>query len=322
MVVTDARVLRSFTSEHGEAQEEIACPLCGSTDAKVHLESKDALYDKPGKYRVMRCKICTLPYVSPRPTLAALGAHYPEDYMCYQAPEAAPKLVRGMSESIARNLTLRRLGRLETVIGRIPERAELADVGCGLNDLLVMIKNERGPVGTGIDFKPSIVKRIQDKLGMPAVQGTLADAKFASGQLDVVTMLEYLEHEPNPGAVLAESRRVLKKGGHVAIEIPHAAGWPARFFGSRWSNLDVPRHLVFFDPQTLGRALSDHGFELVSYQPFTVPFHFGISIVFALGGTGLGRNPLAPLLAAALGTPFLPFLRWLPEFAFAVGRAV
>jgi SAM-dependent methyltransferase len=207
------------------------------------------------------------------------------------------------------------------VIGRVAPDAQIADVGCGLNDLLVMIKNERGPIGTGIDLKESMVTRIHDQLGMPGVLGTLADAHFADGQLDLVTMLEYLEHEPNPGAVLAESRRVLKTGGHVAIEIPHI-GLPARLFKTNWSNLDVPRHLIFFDPQTLARAFADNGFELISYVPFTVPLHFGISLVFMLGGHNLGRNPIAPLLAALLGLPFLPFLRWLPEFAFAVGRAV
>src|SRR6201999_2398211 len=162
-------------------------------------------------------------------------------------------------------LTQRRLARLEKVIGRIPAQAELADVGCGLNDLLVMIKRERGPVGTGIDVKASMIERIEQHLQMPAVHGTLADAGFADSSLDLVTMLEYLEHESNPIAVLAESRRVLKTGGHIAVEIPHPVGLPARMFKSRWSNLDLPRHLVFFDPDTLRRAFADNGFELLSY---------------------------------------------------------
>jgi SAM-dependent methyltransferase len=320
--VGTARVLRCFTSEHGESLEEIACPLCGVDDAEVMLRSRDALYAKPGEYRVVRCRACTLSYVNPRPTFAALAEHYPDDYMCYQAPEAGPPLFRSLSESIARKLTLRRLGRLEQAIGRISPQMQLADVGCGLNDLLVMIKHERGAIGTGIDVKQSMAERIANQLQMPAVHGTLADAHFATGQLDLVTMLEYLEHESNPGAVLAESRRVLKTGGHIGIEIPHAAGLPARMFKSRWSNLDLPRHLVFFDPITLRRAFADNGFEMVCYVPFTVPLHFGISLVFMLGGHGLGRNPLAPLAAALLGLPFLPFLRFLPEFAFAVGRAI
>jgi ubiquinone/menaquinone biosynthesis C-methylase UbiE len=317
-----ARVLRAFTSEWGEPLEEVSCPLCGANDAALALESSDALYGKPGRYRVVRCRACSLEYTNPRPSFDALAAHYPDDYMCYLAPDADPTMFRRVSEAIARNLTRRRLARLEKVIGRIPPELKIADVGCGLNELLATIRRERGPTGTGIDLKASMIERIEKQLHMPAVLGTLADARFADGELDLVTMLEYLEHEPNPCAVLAESRRVLKTGGHIAVEIPHMTGLPARLFKTRWFNLDVPRHLVFFDPTTLRRALADNGFELLSYEPFATPLNIGISVLFSLGGRNLTRNPFAPLLAATLGVPFLPVQRLLPEFAFAVGRAV
>jgi ubiquinone/menaquinone biosynthesis C-methylase UbiE len=317
-----ARVLRTFTAEWGEALEEVTCPLCGADDAELALESSDLLYGKPGVYRLVRCRGCKLEYVNPRPTFEALGAHYPDDYISYQAPEADPTVFRGLSEAISRSMIQKRLARLERVIGRIPPDYKIVDVGCGLNDLLATIKRERGPEGIGVDLKQSMVERIQKQLGMPAVLGTLEQARFPDGQLDLVTMLEYLEHESNPKAVLAESRRVLKKGGYVGIEIPHVLGLPARFFKDRWFNLDLPRHLVFFDPETLRRALADTGFELVSYEPYTIPTYIGISVLFKLGGVRLGRNALAPLLGSALGVPFLPFQRFLPELAFAVGRAV
>jgi len=316
------RVLRTFSSEWGEPLEEVACPLCGVADAALELEGKDILYGAPGRYQVVRCRACTLLYTNPRPTFEALAAHYPDDYMCYLAPDADATMFRSVSEAIARSLTQRRLARREKVIGRIPPELAIADVGCGLNELLRTIKLERGPVGTGVDVKASMVERIQRLLQMPAVHGGLSDAKFADASLDLVLMLEYLEHESDPAAVLAESRRVLKQGGHVAIEIPHITGLPARIFKSRWFNLDVPRHLVFFDPDTLRRACADSGFELISYEPFSTPFNIGISVLFALGGVSHARNPLSPLLALGLGAPLLPLQRLLPEFAFAVARAI
>jgi ubiquinone/menaquinone biosynthesis C-methylase UbiE len=227
-----------------------------------------------------------------------------------------------MAEASARDQAKQRMLRLERMIGPLGPHTQLIDVGCGLNYLLSTIKAERGAVGTGIDMKEQMVARIRDRLGMPAIQGTLHEARLPAAKLDVVTMIEYLEHEPDPPGTLAEARRVLKTGGHVAIEIPHYAGWPARVFKSRWANLDVPRHLVFFEPDTLRSALAKHGFEMLSYQPFTMRFHFGINLLLALGARGIGRNPLAPLLATWLSLPFLPFQRWLPEFALAVARAV
>lgn len=319
---TPARVLRRFTAQWGESLEEVACPLCGADRAELALEGSDLLYGKPGRYRVMRCRECALLYTNPRPTFEALAAHYPDDYMCYLAPDADTTVFRSVYEAISRNLTRRRLARLEKVIGRIPARLDIADVGCGLNELLATIKRERGPVGTGIDVKASMVERIRNEQQMPAVHGTLFDARFADGSLDLVVMLEYLEHEANPCAVLAESRRVLRQGGHIAIEIPHMTGLPARLFKTRWFNLDVPRHLVFFDPETLRRAFAANGFELLSYEPFATPLNIGISVLFALGGQNLARNPVAPLAAATFGVPLLPLQRYMPEFAFAVARAI
>jgi ubiquinone/menaquinone biosynthesis C-methylase UbiE len=317
-----AKVLRRFVSEFGEAQEEVTCPLCGDNDAELALEGSDILYGKPGRYRVVRCRNCSLSFVNPRPTFEALAAHYPDDYMCYLAPEADTTMFRGLFEAIAQSLTRRRLARLEKVIGRIAPGAKLADVGCGLNELLATIKRERGPVGVGIDVKASMVERIQQQLHMPAVHGTLADAHFADAELDLLLMLEYLEHEAAPCDVLAEARRVIKPGGHIAVEIPHMTGIPARLFKTRWFNLDVPRHLVFFEPSTLRRAFADQGFELLSYESFSTPLNIGISVLFSLGGVNLGRSALAPFAAALLGVPFLPIQRFMPEFAFAVGRAI
>ncbi len=317
------RVLRRLTSEHGEAQEEVACPLCDAETSEKRLEAKDLLYGKPGTYSVVRCTACGLSYVTPRPTFESLGAHYPDDYFCYVPPEASPPLIRPIIVSMAKGSTMRRIGMMEKVIGKITPDMQLVDVGCGLNDLLFHIKGERGAVGIGVDMKDTMIARSRDVLQMPIVEGTLASAGFSDGQFDVATMIEYLEHELNPRAVLAEARRVLRTGGHLVIEIPEPTGWPARAFGARWANLDVPRHLVFFDKTTLGRALSELGFELVSYETFTLPFFVGTSVLFWLGRHNAMRNTFStPFLAGLLGAPFLPALPWIPEFAFAVARAV
>lgn len=318
-----AEVLRRFSSEHGELQEEVACPLCGSKRSQRVLEAQDVLYAKPDTYPVVRCEDCSLAYVNPRPTFESIGAHYPDDYFCYRLPEEVPALFRGMARSGAREVATRRLRMLERSTGRLTPEQRLVDVGCGRNDLLALIAKERGAQGVGIDMKDSTVAYVRDKLQMPIIHGTFLDAKLEDASYDIVTMMEYLEHEAHPLSVLAEARRVLKPGGYVAIEIPDPSGWPARTFKNRWANLDVPRHLVFFDQGTLEQALKKQGFELLRYDTFTRPLYIGISVLFWLGHTNSIRNPIStPLLSMLLGAPFLPALPWLHEFAFAVARAV
>ena len=49
---------RVFSEAHDEFLERVACPCCGSDDASVHRTSHDRLFGRPGKYHVVRCRVC------------------------------------------------------------------------------------------------------------------------------------------------------------------------------------------------------------------------------------------------------------------------
>ena len=315
-----ARVFES--AEHGEQQEDIPCPLCGAHEPTTVLLASDLLFDSPGHYPLVRCTRCAMQYVSPRPTGAALGRHYPADYFGYALHEDAPSFMQPFLRAMARGISQRRLRYLEDVTGKLEADAALLDVGCGVNRLLEHIRDTRGCVGTGLDFKPEIIAYVRERLNMPIVQGSLGEASLTAAPFDVVFMMEYLEHELDPRRVLEAARRVLKPGGHLALELPHIGAWPGRVLGRFWWNLDIPRHLIFFTPETLKQMLAETGFELISVRPFTLPLYVGMSLVQALGLRHWRRQKdLYPLLSAILAAPLLPFTALMPEFMYCVARA-
>ena len=320
---TRTRVLRNLVDpENDERQEEIACPLCGKEEREVRFQGSDIVFHRKGKYNVVRCKSCDLQYVNPRPTFASLGAHYPDNYFCYVPPEEGFPLFRPILRWFLTGIQRRRIAFLERTAGRLKPETRVLDVGCGMNDLLYSMKQTRGCVGTGLDFKEEMVAYVRDRLKMPVINGTLSTSGIAENSLDVVTMMEYLEHEPDPRKTLEEARRVMKKGAHLAIEVPDITGWPARRFREKWWNLDTPRHLVYFTPTTLSQMLDQCGFEMVRVDPFTVPLYIGSSILLSLGFTfKIEDTFVGRFLAAILGFPLVPFLKWLPEFMFVVARA-
>lgn len=317
------QVLKRFVADYGEELEEVVCPLCGHANASLALEARDLLYNTAGTYRLVQCDECALKYVNPRPSMAALGKHYPDDYHCYRAVEDAPIWMQPTARMEVRAQAANRLKSIERVLGRLRADQEILDVGCGRNALLELIQRERGARGLGIEMKAETAQYVRDVLGMPVVHGTLLDAQLESARFDLLVMLEYLEHEPDPLRILAEARRVLKPGGHIAIEIPDPEGMPARLFKSRWANLDLPRHLVFFDRKTLQRALKDTGFEVVSHRSFGLPGYIGYSLYLSTGASNIMRHWNAvSALAYTIGVPFLPALPFMPEFSFVVARAV
>lgn len=320
---TPLQVLRRFVADYGEELEEVACPLCGTADASLALEARDVLYNTAGTYRLVCCDACGLKFVNPRPALDALGKHYPDDYHCYRAVEDAPLWLQPTARMEVRAAAAGRLRSIERVIGKLRADMEILDVGCGRNVLLELIQRTRGARGLGIEMKTETAQYVRDVLNMPVINGTLLDAQLQSARFDLLVMLEYLEHEPDPLRILSEARRVLKPGGHIAIEIPDPEGLPARLFKDRWVNLDLPRHLVFFDRKTLRRALAETGFEIVSHRSFALPGYIGYSLFLSTGASNLMRHwDAISALAYTLGVPFIPALRWLPEFSFVVAKAV
>jgi ubiquinone/menaquinone biosynthesis C-methylase UbiE len=306
-----------------EAQEDIPCPLCGEHSPQLVLYARDRLFARPGRYTIVSCSHCELRYLSPRPTLDALGAHYPAEYFIYQPAEDMPAFARPMARFFSSARWSESITRLERVRGKLQPDTRVVDVGCGLNDYLVTLKKLRGIEGVGVDFSPEAAAYVRDKLHMPVHAGTLQQANFPDGAFDVVSMNEYLEHEPNPRDVLREARRITATGGHLCLEVPYIESWPARVFGSRWSQIDAPRHLIHFSEKTLREMLRRSGFELVHTETFSIPYVIGFSVLQALGRRNLGRLSVWDRsLAMLLATPLILLAPWLDEFRFAVARAV
>jgi ubiquinone/menaquinone biosynthesis C-methylase UbiE len=305
-----------------EAQETIACPVCGGDQTDLVFLARDRLFGRPGTYPMVQCKQCTMRYLSPRPTLESLGAHYPNDYFPYKTNEEEHPLMRMFLPMADAQRWGSAIRRLERGRGRVTPETRVCDVGCGQNGFLIALQKQRGCLGIGVDFKAEMVDYVRDRLKMPVRHGTLMDAGFEAGQFDLVTMNEYLEHEPDPRAVLMEARRVTKKGGHVAVEVPFIDSVPAKLFGSRWSMVDAPRHLHYFTRKTLGELLRQCGFRLTHVETFQVPMLLGLSVLQAFGARNIGRMGLVESTLALLASlPFYLVYPWMDELMVAVAEA-
>jgi SAM-dependent methyltransferase len=184
---------------------------------------------------------------------------------------------------------------------------------------LYALKSLRQCEVIGVDISEPMVARCAER-GVPAIAGTLAQAQFETAKFDLVTMTEYLEHEGDPHSVLQECRRITRSGGYLALEIPLISSLPAKVFRNHWSQLDLPRHLMFFTEETLQRMLGEVGYEIVGTRKFVGSLAF--SLLHVLGIEGMGelttRDIIALFLANLLVFPLQPFV---PEFMFVVARA-
>jgi len=218
------------------------CIVCGSRPR--------ALFRR-GDLSVVRCPACGLEWLSPFPEEAAAGTMYGESYLRrwgIDGPEALAR-VRAMKESSYRSF-LREIQR-HRAGGR------LLDVGCALGFLLGVAREE-GFDPYGMDLNPSAIEIARREFGDRAQAGPLGPATFPGLRFDVITLIDVLEHAPDPGALLDLLRERLAPGGVIAAVLPNAASLTRRILGRRWPHYAC-EHLWYWSPANLRRFLQDRG---------------------------------------------------------------
>jgi SAM-dependent methyltransferase len=106
--------------------------------------------------------------------------------------------------------------------------------------------------------------------GVPAVWGRLVDLALPDGSVPALGYFDVLEHLPDPGAELAEARRVLGPGGLVLVTVP-AFGW-------LWSDEDVAAgHQCRY-----GRGQLVGQFRAAGFEPVGVEYLFATLVPAAV----------------------------------------
>lgn len=156
---------------------------------------------------------------------------------------------------IARDAKRRSSAYRKYVCGR-----DIVDFGCGDGAYLREIKHETTSV-SGVELQRDYV----DALNAEGISCQTSLEGFSTGSIDTVVSFHVLEHLPEPLPVLNEVKRILKPGGILIIEVPHAndfllGGLKNDAFKSftLWS-----QHLVLHTRESLKRLLTYTGFEEV-----------------------------------------------------------
>lgn len=316
--------LRPWPSE--ELEDVACCPVCAQRRrTMLYQDLSDRVFGTaPGRWTLWRCDCCRAAYLDPRPTEASIGRAYRDYYTHEAAPTAEVLNLSGPLRRLALPLANGRLnGRLgyqerprsragmalvpifvrrdRELLGSVRflsscPGGRLLDVGCGGGEYLEIMR-ALGWTVVGVDPDPTAVTKAQ-RAGLDVRLGSLADAEFAGGCFEAVTLNHTIEHVHDPVDLLTECRRVLAPTGELMISTPNLDSQGHRVFGSDWLHLDPPRHIVIFTNQSLRVALERAGFGDVRQLPIRLRGATARASAELRGGTRFAAGARVRLTAA------------------------
>jgi dolichol-phosphate mannosyltransferase len=303
-----ARARRRSGVRPGHADEDpvrdaVPCNACGSvyhvekypasasSHPSVNYSCTSLAHSSHG--RIVRCLGCGLVFTSPQLPEEAVTALYEQ----VEDPTY-------LAHADARTRTfLYNLGKIEALL---PDEGRLLDVGSYTGTFLEIARG-RGYDVMGVEPSVWAARYANESLGIPTVQGTLADLPPDAGRFDVVCSWDVLEHVSDPMSELMQINGVTKLHGLFAFSTLNVDAWPPRILGERWPWM-MDMHLYYFNETIVEEMLARAGFELryVGTYCHIVTSEYLLRKLDSLGvvGAGLARGLVR---RTALAHAYVPF---------------
>jgi 2-polyprenyl-3-methyl-5-hydroxy-6-metoxy-1,4-benzoquinol methylase len=144
-----------------------------------------------------------------------------------------------------------------------PAAKTLLDIGAGLG-LLVAEANRQGLTGIGVEPSKSLVEIGRQKLNVTLHQGIFPHPELANQTFDLITLVDVIEHVPDPVGLLHDISKALAPGGKAIVVTPDVGSKAARWLGKRWWHFRLA-HIGYFDDQTLTLAAEKAGLKVDRY---------------------------------------------------------
>jgi SAM-dependent methyltransferase len=228
----------------------VPCGICGSTEFTVLYPASVAQINQ-----IVKCNRCDLIYANPRrdPGSVALLADDEEFDFAERNPQSYEKQQIQLGDTANTRLLLNDLH---------PNRGKIIELGSSCGFQLDAYRKEGWEI-LGIEPDRNSARHAIEKLGVPTINTILESAEVPDCSADAVVMLHVIEHIPDPVGTLREILRVLRPGGHLVVETPRYDTLMFKLFGRHERSLSCDGHIFFFTTETLRRAYTLAGFELV-----------------------------------------------------------
>ena len=225
------------------------CRVCGkekiSFEKSEVIVATDRMTGKKDSFSYAKCEDCGTLQATGINISEDMGKYYPEDYYSYDS-EIQQKHIKLAASIIKKH--------------GLTEKSSVLDFGAGGLALIKALFR----AGVGEDGQEHKLRAFDpyapinhEENGLKLQKDFPKDITF-----DFVFCNHVLEHSFKPEETLDFICQALKPGGTVEISVPNPNSFAFNHFKENWVQLDAPRHLTLFPPQTLVKMANNKGLEI------------------------------------------------------------
>ena len=158
----------------------------------------------------------------------------------------------------------------DALLRRTASPARALDVGCGHGGFVAVLRS-LGFDATGLELSPSVVEFARATFGIPVEVGRLEDRlEITSSSIDLLVLMDVLEHLPDPLTTMRRAADVLRPDGLIFFQTP---SYPESSTLAELKERDdlflrmlVPEHLYLFSRSSVQRLLQEVGIGNVEFD--------------------------------------------------------
>lgn len=197
------------------------------------------------------------------------GELYSKEYYLERLPEQY-----GYPDLLSRarsDLSERVLHWLNTLLQFKTPPASVLELGCAHGGFVAMLQ-EAGYQATGLELSPWLVAWAKDLFQIPMLQGPLEKQALPPHSLDVVAMMDVLEHLPDPEGTIRVAASLLREDGLFLIQTPDFHE-EYTFLSLQEQNhpflqqFKTDQHLFLFSRRAIQELFNRVGFVWVQFEP-------------------------------------------------------
>jgi 2-polyprenyl-3-methyl-5-hydroxy-6-metoxy-1,4-benzoquinol methylase len=182
--------------------------------------------------------------------------------------------------------------------------AKVLEIGCAHGSFTALLR-QAGYDASGVEMSPWVVDFAQKTFGVPVSLGPIESLDIAPGTVDVIILMDVLEHLPYPAVSMGHCLKLLRADGIIIIQTPK---FPESMdYGSlveakaRFLEMLIPEeHIYLFSERSIDRLFQSLNAPYLYFEP-AIFGHYDMFLVAAQ--KPLRSNEREKIDAALLATP-------------------